>query len=64
MEREMEKQKNEDQRGDYLKEREDSNYDQWLEKEKGFHLEQDKNRSNMRINQRRLLLVDYFNLCV
>jgi hypothetical protein len=29
MEREMEKQKNEDERGDYIKEREDTNYQEW-----------------------------------
>lgn len=37
MEREMEKQKNEDDRGDYIKEREDTNYQEWLKKEVVFH---------------------------
>ena len=64
LQRELESQRMEEDRLNYGKDREDQNYEQWLQKEKTFHAEQEKNRSNMRINQKRFILVDYFNLCV
>jgi len=57
-EREVEKQLLEKQRLEHDAERHDDEYDDWLKKEEGFHLDQAKVRTNVRIDQGRERPID------